>query len=64
MDTNYNPYYLVACNIRGLPTKLFVVDELDQGMATLQREDLRSIVTGGIVESCQPFILQSAFAGY
>lgn len=51
-DTAGNVFYTVACNIRGQVSKLFLANNPDEGVKTLEREDLQFIVTGGVVSNC------------
>ncbi|KAF1838777.1 hypothetical protein BDW02DRAFT_576041 [Decorospora gaudefroyi] len=50
-------YWLTFCTYKdGQPPKVFVVAELDTGMAVLEGEDVKYSVTGGDVEKCYPLM--------
>lgn len=52
VDTQDNVFYPVVCNLQGLPSKVFLVKDPVEGLKVLEREDLRFVVTGGVVQQC------------
>lgn len=44
--------YPVVCQILGQVAKIFLVKDIDAGLQTLLREDLRHTITGGQVQKC------------
>lgn len=51
-DTQNHIYYPVVCNLQGQSSKIFLAADPVAGLQTLMREDLRYILTGGIVQNC------------
>lgn len=45
-------YYTVLCTIDMAYSKVFLVNDIDKGVKTLQRTDLQFTVTGGVVNDC------------
>lgn len=45
-------YYTVLCTIDDAYSKVFLVNDIDKGVQTLQRKDLQWTVTGGVVNDC------------
>ena len=58
VDTQENAYYTVICNLEGQNSKIFLVKDAQAGAARLMQEDLKFIVTGGVVTDCTylPFV--------
>ncbi|MCJ1293932.1 hypothetical protein MMC34_005489 [Xylographa carneopallida] len=52
VDSKGNYFYPVTCNIEGQPSKVFIVADPVKGLETLLLEELRYIVTGGVVQEC------------
>jgi len=52
VDSKGDYFYPVTCNIEGQPSKVFIVADPVKGLETLLLEELRYIVTGGIVQEC------------
>ena len=52
LDTLGNVFVIIACDIEGQNSKLFLVRDMKQGVATLKEEKLRWTVTGGVVSDC------------
>ena len=61
VDTKGNYFYPVVCDIQDQPSKLFLVADAAAGLQELMAEELRYIVTGGIVQECcyMPFMAAS-----
>jgi hypothetical protein len=51
-DFSGNYYYTVVCTISGEYSKIFLVNDIEKGVETLQRLDLMYTVTGGDVTDC------------
>ena len=52
VDSKGAYFYPVTCNIEGQPSKVFIVADPVKGLETLLMEELRYIVTGGVVQEC------------
>ena len=57
-------FYTVICDYGdGASSKLFVVEDIEQGVARLTQDDLQYIVTGGAVSQCQYWPFKAAVTG-
>ena len=63
LDSQFNAYYPMLCEIEALGTKIFLVNDLTTGAATLQDPNLQSVITGGPTSNCVPISLVSTGAG-
>ncbi|KAJ1561726.1 hypothetical protein HK405_003028 [Cladochytrium tenue] len=64
MDTSENLYYTVACNIDSVGNKVFLVANVTEGIAQLQKAEMAYVITGGTVTDCGAVAFASTFSGY
>lgn len=63
-NTAGDAFFPVLCDYSdGQFSKFFLVNDIEAGVVLLQSEELRYIVTGGIVSQCQYWELQTSAAG-
>jgi len=63
VDTEGDVYFTVACLLQGQQAKIFLVNDLDTGVATLMNSTLEYTVTGGVVTYCEAIDFVSAGEG-
>ncbi len=63
-DATFNPYYTVLCNLDGLTSKIFLVNDTTAGIQTLMQPEMQYTITGGVANNCTLFGLQSTFPGF
>jgi hypothetical protein len=63
IDTAGDYFYPAICSFVDQPPKVFLIKDAETGLETLKREDLRSIITGGVVSDCTILALKSTSVG-
>ena len=63
VDTQGNVFYTIACLLQGQQAKIFLVSDLEAGVATLMDSTLEYTVTGGVVTYCEAMDFVSEGAG-
>lgn len=64
VDTKSQIFYPVVCNVQGQSSKLFLAMDPVGGLQTLMKEELRYILTGGVVENCSYIAFVSSGPGF
>lgn len=64
-DSQGNTFHLLTCTYKKGPSKLFLAKTVKTGIETLKEENLRYIVTGGVVEECveYPWVVPAGAEG-
>lgn len=59
LATDMSILYPVICSFQDLNSKIFLVNDLVAGQATLLDPRIQSVVTGGVVSQCSPLALKA-----
>lgn len=63
-DSKGRVFYPVACNYKNdEPTKMFIVEDLDKGIETLESSTTNKIITSGEIEGCDYVALSNGLPG-
>ncbi|KAF9633619.1 hypothetical protein BFW01_g4513 [Lasiodiplodia theobromae] len=52
VDSQGNAFYMVVCNVDDDSTKFFLVSDPDEGAATLEKEEMKWVLVGGVASDC------------